>query len=124
VVLLDSNIILSASKSYNDSLRDFIARTPHSISLISKIEILGYSYILPYEQKFLKEYFESVSLIALSDEIADVAISLRKIRRITLGDSIIAATALFHNFDLVTNNEQDFFWIEDLNLINPLKNVS
>ena len=39
----------------------------------------------------------------------------------TLGDSIIAGTALLNNFELATNNEKDFSWIDGLTIINPLK---
>lgn len=39
----------------------------------------------------------------------------------SLGDSIIAATALYYNFPLVTNNEDDFSNIPGLQIFNPLK---
>jgi predicted nucleic acid-binding protein len=37
----------------------------------------------------------------------------------TLGDAIIAGTALVHQRTLVTRNIQDFRWISDLELLNP-----
>jgi predicted nucleic acid-binding protein len=37
----------------------------------------------------------------------------------SLGDSLIAATALVHNLILVTRNTDDFNWIANLSLLNP-----
>ncbi len=37
----------------------------------------------------------------------------------SLGDAIIAATALEYNATLVTRNTSDFDWISDLILENP-----
>lgn len=36
----------------------------------------------------------------------------------TLGDSIIAATALVNKLELVTANTKDFDWISDLKVVN------
>jgi len=38
----------------------------------------------------------------------------------SLGDSLIAATALQYNLILVTHNTDDFDWIEELTLLDPL----
>jgi toxin FitB len=37
----------------------------------------------------------------------------------TLGDAIIAGTALVYELTLVTRNIDDFRWIAELNLLNP-----
>ncbi len=37
----------------------------------------------------------------------------------SLGDSLIAATAILNNLALVTNNTKDFQWIDSLTIINP-----
>jgi len=54
-----------------------------------------------------------VELIPLSDAVAQQAIQLRQQRRIKLGDSIIAGTALVHGLTLVTHNTDDFDWIPE-----------
>lgn len=41
----------------------------------------------------------------------------------TLGDSIIAATAVVYDLSLVTSNSKDFKSIEDLKIINPLEDI-
>ena len=51
----------------------------------------------------------------LTDAVAEQAINLRQQRRMGLGDSIIAATAITHNLTLVTHNTEDFRWIAGWN---------
>lgn len=46
---------------------------------------------------------------------------LRKNKKNKTPDAIIAATALAHNFTIITNNEKDFKNIEGLKVINPHK---
>ena len=38
----------------------------------------------------------------------------------SLGDSIIAGTAIIHKRTLVTRNIDDFRWIEEIDLLDPL----
>jgi predicted nucleic acid-binding protein len=38
----------------------------------------------------------------------------------SLGDSIIAATAVIHRKTLVTHNTADFDWIKELAILDPL----
>jgi toxin FitB len=38
----------------------------------------------------------------------------------SLGDAIIAAMALVHDLTLVTRNIEDFQWISELSLLNPI----
>jgi len=38
----------------------------------------------------------------------------------SLGDAIIAGTALAYDLTLVTRNTEDFQWIDGLSLLNPL----
>lgn len=60
-------------------------------------------------------------MIGITDSIAERAIELRKARRISLGDSFIAATALIHGLTLVTRNTNDFVHIKGLTLRNPFE---
>ena len=50
---------------------------------------------------------------------SDAVITLRQQKKMSLGDAIIAATALTHALPLVTRNVQDFRHIAGLKLINP-----
>ena len=57
--------------------------------------------------------------MALSNDIADECIIIRKVHKTKLPDAIIAATALVNNLTLITRNISDFKNIEDLKVINP-----
>jgi predicted nucleic acid-binding protein len=37
----------------------------------------------------------------------------------SLGDALVAGTALAHGLTLVTRNVEDFHWIQGLSLLNP-----
>ncbi len=47
------------------------------------------------------------------------AIALRQEKKMSLGDAVIAATALVHGLTLVTRNVDDFRHIADLKILNP-----
>ena len=39
----------------------------------------------------------------------------------TLGDALVAATALTHQETLITRNVKDFDWIDNLKVVNPFE---
>lgn len=62
-------------------------------------------------------------VLPISQAVLIRAVALRQQRRMTLGDAIIAGTALVYNLTLVTRNVDDFRWITDLSLLNPLEEI-
>jgi toxin FitB len=117
--LVDTNIILYAHRDIDPIAIDFIERNAIGCSIVSQIEALGFAGIRPNESLLLTSFFGAVPTFALTDEIAAVAIALRRRRRLKLGDSIIAATALVHGLTLATRNVADFAWIGELRVVNP-----
>jgi toxin FitB len=63
--------------------------------------------------------FAQLIMQPVSETILRRAAGLRRVRKIKLGDAIIAATALETDRQLVTRNEQDFRGIQGLRVINP-----
>lgn len=118
--LLDSNIIIYASKPNNEVLREFIKQNVPSVSFVSVIEVLGFNFTNKDERKYLEEFFNNSDVPLISKEIIKGATSLRQIRKISLADSIVAATALENNLTLVTHNIKDFDWIKGIKLLDPL----
>lgn len=55
----------------------------------------------------------------MDDDIVEKTIEVRRLYKIKLPDSVIAATALQYNFVLVTNNIKDFKGIEGIEVVNP-----
>jgi predicted nucleic acid-binding protein len=118
-MLLDSNIIIYAAQPENVKLRKFIAEHEPVVSALSYVETVGYHRLSELEKLFLEEFFSVSLVIPISQSVLVRAVMLRQIRRMSLGDAIIAGTALSHNYQLVTRNIKDFQWIEGLQLLNP-----
>ena len=123
-MLLDSNIIIYLSQPEYLSLRAYFADKEIHTSAVCKIETLGFDKLTPIKKKYLEEFFELVNCIAITDEIVDGAIELRQIHDLSLGDSIIAATALNSRLDLATRNIGDFKRIKGLKLVDPFSKIS
>lgn len=108
------------------SARDFL-KTELSIqanlSVISQIELLGWT---PPQGKSLMpvESFVSKSTIyPLSPAVVQQTIDIRRSRKIKLPDAIIAATALVHNFTIISRNMSDFSDIVGLTCLDPFKDL-
>ncbi len=117
--LLDSNLIIYAGQKNEELLRIWIAKNAPLISMISKVETLGYQKLSDAEKKFLEEFFSVSLILSVSDAVGEQAILLRQKNKISLGDALIAATAIVHNLTLATANTADFKKIKELDIINP-----
>jgi predicted nucleic acid-binding protein len=117
--LIDTNCIIDFSlgkmpEKGKTFLASIIDGEP-SISVINKIEALGFSII----NNAILEFVEASVVIGLTDEIVEQTIFIRKTYKTKLPDAIIAATALVFNLTLVTRNNADFKIINGLSLVNP-----
>lgn len=119
-MLVDSNILIYATKPEHAKLRQWLIDTLPKVSVISKVEILGYHKLHPSEKIALTELLNSLELIYLTAASYEIAIQLRQQRKLTLGDALIAATCLEQGCALATCNTGDFAWINELKLFNPL----
>jgi len=119
-MLLDSNIIIYSHKAEYKELRDYIRKDNVFISAISCLETLGYHQIPNQEKDYLQRFFAVASILPISDVVIQSAINLRQQRNMSVGDAIIASTALINNLTLVTRNTKDFIWIDNLKLHNPI----
>lgn len=118
-MLLDSNIIIYAAQPKAADLRAFIAEHSPAVSAISVVEVLGYHKITAEEREDFEAFFQASLVLAVSDTVVESAVKLRQQRKTSLGDSLVAATALVHDRTLVTRNTDDFKWVPDLKLPNP-----
>lgn len=120
MILVDSNIVINAARPEHEALRLLIGNEDAAVSVLSRIEVLGYHRLQADERNLLERLFDSHLVLPVTDEVADRAIALRQLRRISLGDSVIAATALVAGLKLVTHNTSDFDRIDGLELDDPL----
>lgn len=119
-MIIDSNIIIYSLKPEHNRIRKFISDNRPSVSVITVIEVLGYHLLSDRDKEYFSVLFSFLNVIQLDETIATKAIALKQIRKITLGDSIIAASALCYGLSLVTHNTQDFEWIPDLGVVDIL----
>lgn len=119
-MLLDSNIVIYSTQPEFQSLRDLVTEYSPAVSVVSYIEVLGYHRLGSEDRKILYEFFEAAHILPLTDRVADFAVKLRQQRSMSLGDSIVAATALVHDLTLVTHNTKDFRWIASLKIYDPI----
>jgi hypothetical protein len=119
-MLLDSNLIIYASRPEHKALRMFIARDAPYVSVISMVETPGNHAHRDDEQRFLEEFFDASTVLPVSQSSITVAIRLRQERRMSLGDALIAGIAMSQDMPLATHNVDDFAWIEELTVVDPL----
>lgn len=117
--LLDSNIIIYASKPGFEFLHPLVGATDVCASAVSYVEVLGYHLLTAAEAEPLEEFFANTLLLGLGPAVLDEAVKLRRQRKMTLGDSLVASTARLHGCTLVTRNTKDFDWIPGLKLFDP-----
>lgn len=120
-MLLDSNIIIHAALPEYGALQDFIAKHAPAVSAISRVEVLGYHLLTQQDRSEFEEFFAAATVLPVSDLVITKAIELRQVRKLKLGDALIAGTALAHGLTLVTKDTQDFQWIDGLTLLDPLE---
>jgi hypothetical protein len=119
MILLDTNIFIYIANGVLPT--DIISQTDIAHTSVTKIEALGFSAIPANELLILNALFKESYNLELTSSIVGTAVQLRQAKRISLGDSIIAATALEHELELWTVNTSDFEHIEGLRLRNPLR---
>ncbi len=118
--LIDSNLIIYFAKPGFMWLNSHIQTLDAHFSVLTKIEVLGYHLLQPREKTFFETYFNSITPLSLTDDIIERAIRLKQTRKMSLGDSVIAATALIHDLELYTHNIVDFSSIEGLRVVDPI----
>jgi hypothetical protein len=120
-MLLDSNIIVYSTLPEHSTLRAFIAANNPVVSAVSYVEVMGYHRLTAVDRAAFERFFNAAIILPIDQPVLDKAIALRQQRRMSLGDSLIAGTALVHSRVLVTSNIEDFRWIDGLKLHDPMK---
>jgi len=118
--LLDSNVIIDASKG-KLSLKNIIDKYDSIYtSIICYIEVMGYNFEDEQEKLAIEKILQIIPILNFDKEIADIAISFSKKTKIKLPDALIIATAEKMHTDLITSNIDDFKNLsEKINLIEP-----
>ncbi|UUO17217.1 type II toxin-antitoxin system VapC family toxin [Dolichospermum heterosporum] len=123
MMLLDSNIIIYAAQVENEFLREFIAENSPFVSALSYLEVLGYHQLNDEDKVYFEEFFNASQILPVSQVVIEQGVRLKQIKKMSLGDAIIAGTALVYDLTVVTRNIDDFRWISDLKLLNPFDSL-
>ena len=120
--LIDSNIFIYAGNALSDNEQSYkflAGLSTFFYSSITKIEVMGFHKFDKEDKDIVEKMFMCGSEIQLSQEIIKRSIELKQERKMSLGDSIIAASSLVNALILVTRNINDFNHINNLQLFNP-----
>jgi len=124
IYLIDTNILIyhfadEIPKEEQDKIKSIFKKS-FNISIITKIEFLGWRSHTESGFKEAKEFLQKSRVIYIDEDIASRTIEIRKKYSIKLPDALIAATALSGGYTLVTRNENDFksFGLE---IYNPFR---
>ncbi len=118
MICFDTNIFIYIANGTLDE--DIIGYEPIIYASITVIESLGYPAIRSIEEQSIKVLLATLTEIPLSSAIIEFAVHLRQQKNMSLGDAIIAASAMENSAALWTANTDDFKHIEGLKLFNPL----
>ena len=120
--LVDSNVLIDYvdERFKNNQLKalDLIFDEALTVSIITKIEILGYNGV-PEEEARMINFLSYADIIPLTEEVVEETISLKKAIKIKTPDAIIASIAIVNGLTLITNNIADFKRVAGLKLFNP-----
>lgn len=121
--LLDTNTIIyylqaALPEKAMQQLHTIVDEQP-LISVITKIELLGFNKATAEEQTITETFINAALLFHLDDAVINQTIALRKQHRIKLPDAIIAATAIVYDLTLITRNTNDFDKIQELKCFDP-----
>ena len=109
--LLDTNILLYlVGGEINE--RD-LPPGNFAISFVTELEILSYPYITERDEKNIKNLLGEILIVDINKEIKDHTIELRKRYKLKLPDATVAATEIYLEADLITN-DKEFSKVEEV----------
>lgn len=118
-LFLDTNIIIYFLEG-DETLTTFLNGKIPYISFVTKLELLGYESITQEQEIRIEVFLSEYIIIGLNPDIEREVIRIRKKYRVKLPDSIIMATAVYHDIPLVTA-DRDFEKVKELNVIYYVK---
>jgi len=124
-VILDSNVIIFASKQTIDIEQVLNQYDNFYVSIITYMEIYGYDFEKSEEKELTDNLFKNLLVIDVSQEIAQYVLEYRKaaLRKIKLPDAIILATARHLNATLLTDDWDDFIGIDPLVSVRNIESL-
>ena len=118
--LLDTNAVIYYVKDENSvvaTIEDIYTKNiPVCLSVITQAELFAFPQLSDDEAERIERFLQSVSIIPMDSQIARLTGGIRKKYQLKIADSVIAATALFTNSQLLTRNVGDFKRVPELQI--------
>ncbi|MGD9931962.1 MAG: type II toxin-antitoxin system VapC family toxin [Mangrovibacterium sp.] len=120
-ILIDTNIAIGyiGNRLNTKTMAglDIIFDAEYHISVINKIELLGYPNLDKNEEDKFNLLINHSILHPIDNKVIEETIAIRKRHKIKLPDAIIAATCIVKGLDILTLNSKDFKNINGLKVI-------
>lgn len=118
--LIDTNVIIdNFGNKLTENAKTLLHSVDLNVSAVTKIELLGWINATKEQLKPMYDFMEIANVLAISEAVIEKTIAIRQIKKIALGDAIIAATALVYDLALISRNISDFKNIDRLKLFDP-----
>ncbi|WP_426238433.1 type II toxin-antitoxin system VapC family toxin [Pararhizobium sp. DWP1-1-3] len=104
--LFDTNILIDYLNGIAQARDELALYEEKAISIISWMEVMAGAR--EEAEAGTRAFLNGFSLVGLTAPIADLAVTLRRKRRIKLPDAIIEASAQANGMLLITRNTKDF----------------
>lgn len=123
MIIVDTDILIDAARCIDDAvncLQQIEDKSSLAISAVTQMElIIGCRN--KKELKSLEHFLQRFETISLNEQISNAAADLLKTYRLSHGlliaDALIAATAIVTNTQLISKNQKDYRFIEELDLL-------
>jgi len=124
MIIVDTDILIDAARCIDDAvncLQQIEDTSSLAISAVTQMElIIGCRN--KKELKSLEHFLQRFEIISLNEQISDTAADLLKTYRLSHGlliaDALIAATTIVTSTQLISKNQKDYRFIEELDLLN------
>ncbi|WP_020595810.1 type II toxin-antitoxin system VapC family toxin [Spirosoma panaciterrae] len=123
-MIIDSNVIIYSIRPEYRQLQAYLLKHSNvlQVSAITRLEVVGFYKLAEEEKEQFEQFFTTILILPITDEVITEAIRLRQQRKRSLADSLIAATGILYKLPVLTNNVADFSDIEGLQII-PLSDI-
>ena len=116
--LIDTNVAIyyfgSLLSEDAASFIEALFKSNYYISVINRIELLGFDKISPAQHKALEAFVNNATIIDLDEAVVIETIKIRQKSSTKLPDAIIAASCIVNDCCLLSNNSKDFEKINGL----------
>ena len=121
--LIDTNVLVDVlGNAMPDNVKRKVLQMSPIISVVTYMEAMGWYQATSTQLRIIKKFMDVATILPINQPVIEATVLIRQQKKISLGDAIIAATAIVNNHVLVTRNVSDFGYIDNLMVFNPWEN--